>query len=102
MFLNTFLIMILYENHFLVLSAIKNENSSQKKVQKSIRPKTKKRSTTTRVWTTGIFRYRQKSLEIHERTDKKQKDTSESIGNSCPNSHTSKNGGGENDDVEKK
>ena len=70
-------------------------------MQKSIRPKTKKRSTTTRVWTTGIFRYRQKALEIHERTDKRQKNTSESIGNSCPNSHTSKNGGGENDDVEK-
>ena len=34
MFLNTFLIMISYENHFLVLSANKNENSSRKKALK--------------------------------------------------------------------
>jgi len=54
------------------------------------------------VWNTGTFRGRQKALVIHERTDKGQKDTSESIGNSCQNSHTSKNGGGENDDMEKK
>ena len=71
-------------------------------MQKSIRPKTKKLSSTTRVWNTATLRYRQKALVIHERTDNRQKDTSESIGNSCPNSHTSKNGGGENDDVERK
>ena len=71
-------------------------------MQKSIRPKTKKLWSSTRVGTTAIFRYGQKTLEIHERTDKRQKDTSESIGNSCQNSHTSKSGGGENDDMDKK
>ena len=64
--------------------------------------KDKKMCVSTRVWNTATLRGRQKSLEIHERTDKKQKDTSESIGNSCQKSLKSKKGGGENDDVEQK
>ena len=71
-------------------------------MQKSIRPKTKKLRFTNGVWTTARFGTRQNPLVIHIRIDNAQKDASESIGNSCQNSHTRKNGGGENDDTEKK
>ena len=54
------------------------------------------------MWTTAILRPRQKVLVFDGRTSHKQNDASESIGNSCQNSHKRKNRGGENDDVEKK
>jgi len=71
-------------------------------MQKSIRPKTKKLAISTRVWTTAIFRYRQNQLVFHARTDNAQKDTSESIGNSCKNSHKSKGRRRESTKVEQK
>ena len=70
-------------------------------MQKSIRPK-KKTDIQHGVWTTDTFGPRQNPLVIHAGTDNAQKDTSESIGNSCQNSHKRKKGGGENDDMEKK
>ena len=71
-------------------------------MQKTIRPKKKKLCGQHGVWTTATFENRIKSLVFHERTDKKEKYTSESMGNSCQNSHKREKRGGENDDVEKK